>query len=72
VQKERTWRRVGSNVVLPGAAGVSCLALLGYTGLEGLAWALGLGLAGLIVGAISSRSSHAEGSSFTASSRRPD
>ncbi|MBI2964958.1 MAG: amino acid permease [Chloroflexi bacterium] len=70
--KEKSWRRIASDVLLPGAAGASCLALLPYTGLEGVAWAIGLGAAGLLVGAISSRSPHAENPSVTASSRGPD
>jgi APA family basic amino acid/polyamine antiporter len=70
-----TPRSVAADYAIPGVAGVSCLALLAYTGLEGVAWATGLGAAGLLLGgwlgprADSSRTTHASQPGVTGSSR---
>lgn len=70
-------RTVVTDYLLPATAGICCLALLAYTGVEGIAWALGLGVAGLLVGgwlgprADSSRTPHASSPGVTGSSRTP-
>lgn len=73
-RKRFVFRNLPGDYLLPGLAGMSCLALLAYTGWEGFAWAAGLGLAGLLLGGWagnSSRTPHAEKQAVTASSHRP-